>query len=96
MEEFLYEVPSDYEEVYGDPSQEPSTDIGQTAMDDGLEFDWHSLEKLKEIVTKSIEESDDESSKSNDEFLESDNDAETLRNEFENPVPFASKNDTTL
>jgi hypothetical protein len=59
-------------------------DFEQVAShDEVLAFDWHSLEKLQEKITESIEESEDELSESDDEFFKSDNEIEVFEREFE-------------
>ena len=92
MKEFLYQVLSDYEEVYSDFIREPSADIKQAEIDNEiLKFDLHSLEKLRKAV-KSFDESDDEFTENEFEFLESDNNTEI----FEESVSSASKNNSIL
>jgi hypothetical protein len=86
MKRFSYEISSDYEEIYDDFSQEFNTNIEYEALDnDALIFDQQSLEKLQEIVTQSIEESDAELFESDDEFFQSNK--EEIFEEFEYLIP---------
>ncbi|RIB18026.1 hypothetical protein C2G38_2185794 [Gigaspora rosea] len=81
---------SESEEVY---DEEFDTSIEHETYDETLTFDHHSLKILKnlqEIMTQSINKSDDELFESNDEVFQNDdqNDDETESlEEFEQPVP---------
>ncbi|RIB11582.1 hypothetical protein C2G38_2203032 [Gigaspora rosea] len=86
MEEFLYKALSESKEVY---DEEFDTSIEHETYDETLTFDHHSLKILKnlqEIMTQSINKSDDELFESDDKVFQNDDETESLK-EFEQPLP---------